>query len=54
MHTNVDYFSCSEVEALGHFQLLKMRYNDRKVVKELRLRSRGSLRVVAMVLDTSL
>ena len=32
MHTNVEYLSCGEVEALGYFQLLEMRYNDRNVV----------------------
>ena len=29
MHTNVEYLSCGEVEALGYFQLLHMRYDDR-------------------------
>ena len=34
MHTNVEYLSCSEVEALGYFQLSDMRYDDRNVVTE--------------------
>ena len=34
MHTNVEYLSCGEVEALGYFQLLDMRYDDRNVVIE--------------------
>ena len=32
MHTNVEYLSCGEVKALGYFQLLDMRYDDRNVV----------------------
>ena len=28
------YLSCGEVEALGYFQLLDMRYDDRSVVTE--------------------
>ena len=32
MHTNVEYLSCGEVEALGYFQLLDMRYDDRNLV----------------------
>ena len=34
MHTNVEYLSCREVEALGYFQLSDMRYDDRNVVTE--------------------
>ena len=33
MHTNVEYLSCGEVEALGYFQLSDMRYDDRNVTK---------------------
>ena len=29
MHTNIEYLSCGEVEALGYFQLPDMRYDDR-------------------------
>ena len=32
MHTNVEYLSCGKVEALGYFQLVDMKYNDRNVV----------------------
>ena len=35
MHTNVEYLSCDEVEALGYFQLSDMRYNDRNIVTEI-------------------
>ena len=34
MHTNVENLSCSEVEALGYFQLLDMTYDDRNMVTE--------------------
>ena len=34
MHTNVENLNCSEVEALGYFQLSDMRYDDRNVVTE--------------------
>ena len=34
MHTNAEYLSCSEVEALRYFQLSDMRYDDRNVVTE--------------------
>ena len=34
MHTNVEYLSCGEVEALGYFQLLDMRHDDRNMVTE--------------------
>ena len=34
MHTNVEYLSCGEVEAFGHFQLSYIRYDDRNVVTE--------------------
>ena len=34
MHTNVEYFSCGEVEALGYFQLSDMKYSDRDMVTE--------------------
>ena len=34
MDTNVEYWSCGKVEALGYFQLLDMRYNDRNMVTE--------------------
>ena len=34
MHTNVEYLSCGEVEALGYFQLSDMRYDDRNVVTQ--------------------
>ena len=34
MHTNVEHLSCGEVEALGYFQLLDMRYDDNNVVTE--------------------
>ena len=34
MHTNVEYLSCGEVEALGYFQLLGMRYDNRNMVTE--------------------
>ena len=34
MPTNVGYFSCDEVGALGYFQLSNMRYDDRNVVTE--------------------
>ena len=34
MHTNVEYLSCGEVEALGCFQLSDMRYDDRNMVTE--------------------
>ena len=32
VHTNVEYLSSDKVEALGYFQLLDMRYDDRNVV----------------------
>ena len=32
MHTNVEYLTYGEVEALGYFQLSDMRYDDRSVV----------------------
>ena len=32
MHTNVEYLSCGEVEALGYFQLSDKKYDDRNVV----------------------
>ena len=32
MQTNVEYFSCGEVEVLGYCQLSDMRYDDRNVV----------------------
>ena len=32
MHTNVEYFSCGEVEALRYFQLSDMRHDHRNVV----------------------
>ena len=32
IHTNVEYLSCGEVEALGYFQLSDIRYNNRNVV----------------------
>ena len=42
MHTNVEYLSCGEVEALGYFQLSDMRYDDRNVVmNELTQQSRN-------------
>ena len=41
MHTSVECLSCDEVEALGHFQLSDMRYENRNVVTE---------RVIATVL----
>ena len=31
---NVEYLGCGEVEALGYFQLLDMRYNDTNAVIE--------------------
>ena len=34
MHTNVEYLSCGEVEALGYFQLSDMRYDERNMVTE--------------------
>ena len=34
IQTNVECFGCSEVEALGYFHLLDMRYGDRNVVTE--------------------
>ena len=34
MHTNVEYLSYGEVEALGYFQLSDMRYDNRNVVTE--------------------
>ena len=34
MHANVDYLKCGEVEALGDFQLLDMRYDDKSVITE--------------------
>ena len=34
IHKNVTYLSCGEVEALGCFQLLDMRYGDRNMVTE--------------------
>ena len=42
MHTNVEYLSCGEVQALGYFQLSDMRCDDRNVVmKELTQQSRN-------------
>ena len=41
MHTSVECLSCDELEALGHFQLSDMRYENRNVVTE---------RVIATVL----
>ena len=36
MYTNLEYLSCDEVEVLGYFQLMDMRYDDRNMVmKEL-------------------
>ena len=32
--TSVGYLSCNKVQALGYFQLLGMRYNDRNMVTE--------------------
>ena len=32
MHTNFEYLSWGEVEALGYFQLSDMRYDNRNVV----------------------
>ena len=34
IHTDVEYLSCGEVEALEYFQLLDARYDDRNVVTE--------------------
>ena len=34
MYTNVEYLSCSQVEALGYLELSDMRYDDRNVVTE--------------------
>ena len=34
MHTNVEYLSYGEVEALGYFQLSDLRYDNRNVVTE--------------------
>ena len=34
MHTNVEYLSCGEVEALGYFQLSDVRHDDRNTVTE--------------------
>ena len=34
MSTNAEYLSCNKVEALGYFQLLDIRYNNRNVVTE--------------------
>ena len=34
MHTNIEYLSYGEVEALEYFQLSDMRYDDRNVVPE--------------------
>ena len=34
MHTNIEYLSCGEAEALGYFQLSDMSYDDRNVVTE--------------------
>ena len=34
MHTNVEYLSCGKVKALGYFQLLDMKYDDRNVFTE--------------------
>ena len=34
MHTNVEYLSFSEVEALGFLQLSDMTYDDRNMVTE--------------------
>ena len=34
MHTNIEYFSCEEVEALGYFQLTNIGYGYRNVVTE--------------------
>ena len=34
MYTNLEYLSCDEVEALGYFQLMDMRYDDRNTVFE--------------------
>ena len=32
--TSVRYLNCNKVQALGYFQLLGMRYNDRNMVTE--------------------
>ena len=45
MHTSVECLSCDEIEALGHFQLSDMRYENRNVVTE---------RVIATVLKFQL
>ena len=34
MHTNVEYLSRGKVKALGYFQLLGMKYDDRNVFTE--------------------
>ena len=34
MHTNVEYLSCDEIEALGYVQLSDIRYDNRNVVTE--------------------
>ena len=34
MDTNIECFSCSEVEALGYFQLSDMREDDRNAPTE--------------------
>ena len=34
MDTDVECLSCSQVEALGYFQLLDMRYHNRNAVAE--------------------
>ena len=35
MYKDVEYLSCSEVEALGYFQLSDMRYNDSNVAAKI-------------------
>ena len=34
MDTNVECLICDEVEALGYFQIMDMRYDDRNAVTE--------------------
>ena len=34
MDTNVECLICGEVEALGYFQIMDMRYDDRNAVAE--------------------
>ena len=35
MHTNVECLNCDKVEALGYFQLLDMRSDDRDVTERV-------------------